>query len=189
MSKSVEHNRSLVASLIGSLQFGNTEGHARRTEVQRHGYARVRLADLYESFLTLVRLGDPDDSQRFTGLLLQVGEYLDRHADATARVYLMSWSPDTGQRLRVRTLSESGQIESANAFFQGESVPAAGTRQGEVYPGDRAYKSDEELSIQIHMLSVRTEAEANSGIEPVPAIAVWVPVAMGVDTFVQDVPQ
>lgn len=186
---SVRHNRALVEGLIRSLQFAATEGHGERTEIHKHGYARVNLTELYESFLTQIQFANPTDSQRYTGLLLQVREFLDRNPNAPASIYLMSWSPEQGQVARVRSVDENGEIQSSGAFFQGASIARGSLRQGEVYPGDREMKIEDELTVQIHLLNLKEGAGQNSILaERVPAVAIWMPADMGVDTLVQDAP-
>jgi len=183
---SVVHNCSLVGSLMQTLRFSATEGHAERTEMHRNGHAHVELGELYEVFLTQIQFANPTDSQRFTGLLLQVREYLDRNPNAAASIYLMSWSPEQGQTARDRSLDENAEIQSSGAFFQGASVPRGNLRQGEVYPGDREMKATNELTVQIHLLNLRDETRVAA--ESVPAVAVWMPADMGLDTLVQDRP-
>lgn len=182
---SIEQNRTLVEGFVGSLQFVATEGHGERTDIQRHGYARVSLMDLYELLLTQIQLVSPVDSQRYTGLLLQVREYLDRIPNAAANVYLMSWSPAQAQMTRVRSVDENGEIEQ---LFQGENNESKNFRRGEVYPGDREIRNTEEFCIQIHFLNLQEKPPQDRVLaERVPVVAVWMPADMGMDTLVQDV--
>lgn len=181
---SAEHNRNLINVLLQSLQFSMADdGSNDRTDMQRHGYARVNLTTLYESFLTQIQLANPTDSQRYTGLLLQVREYLDNHPDATASVFLMSWSQNGGQVPRGRSLDDNGEIEQ---LFQGASV-VGGVQRRDIYPGDRDMKNSTELTVQIHLLNLRDSA-SRSIAERVPNIAIWMPADMGVDTLVQELP-
>ncbi len=188
-SASVEHNRALLQRLNQSLQFSATAGHLERTEANQHGYAHVALAGLYESFLTQVQLANPTDSQRYTGLLLQVREYLDRNPDAAASIFLMSWSSEHGQIARERSLDENAEIQSSGAFFQGASLGRGSLVQGEVYAGDREMRVADELTVQIHLLNLKNGGTPNHVVaESVPAVAIWMPADIGVDTLVQDPP-
>ncbi len=183
---SIQHNQRLVEGFMGSLQFSATVGHSERTDIQRHGYARVSLTELYELFLTQIQLASPVDSQRYTGLLLQVREYLDRNPNAAANIYLMSWSPGRGQMTRVRSVDDNGEIEQ---LFQGENNESTNFRRGEVYPGDREIRNTEEFCIQLHFLNLQERPPQNRVLaERAPVVAVWMPAEMGVDTLVQDVP-
>jgi hypothetical protein len=186
---SVERNRALVMGLTQSVEFSVTDGHDDRTEMQRHGYARATLTDLYESFLTQIQFANPADSQRYTGLLLQVREYLDRNPNAAATIFLMSWSSELGQVARDRSLDENAEIQSSGAFFQGASLGRGSMRQGEVYPGDREMRAADELTVQIHLLNLKASGSQNRTVAAkVPAVAIWMHADMGVDTLVQDAP-
>jgi hypothetical protein len=144
----------------------------------------VALAELYESFLTRVQFANPMDSQRYTGLLLQVREYLDRNPNAAATIYLMSWQQERGQSARVRSLDENGEIAQ---LFQGAAL-VSGVQRRDIYPGDRDTRAPDELTVQIHLLNLRDGASNQMLVERVPAAAVWMPADMGVDTLVQAPP-
>ncbi len=175
---SVERNRELVDHLVGSLRFTATE--------HGHGHARVPLRELYTSLLTQLQFVSPTDSQRFTGLLLQLGASLNRNPDVAASVFLMSWSPDSGQVTRMRSVDENEEVEQ---LFQGPSPERENLRRGDVYPGDREIKVTEELTIQIHFLKLQNKPPQTRVVaERVPAVAIWMPADMGVDTLVQDAP-
>lgn len=183
---SVEHNRTLVNRLVGSLSFTPDNGHDHRTEAQRHGYARVGLEELYNSFLTQLQFVSPPDSQQFIGLLLQLKEFLNRNPNAATSVYLMSWSPDKGQVSRLRSVDEDTEIEQ---LFQGASIERGDFRRGEVYPGDRDIKITQEFTVQIHVLNLQERAPRNRMLaERVSAVAIWMPADMGTDTLVQNLP-
>lgn len=183
--QSVAHNRTLVQAL-GSLTFKPMDGHSERTEMMRVGYACVALEGLFQGFLSAFQFADPSDSQRFTGILLQVREFLDRTPDATASIYLMAWSAESGQMQRERTLNEQSELTSGS-FFQGASLESSQFQRGELYPGDREIYSADELTIQIHLHRI----EKPKGVvlqERVPALAIKLPAAMGGDTLIQDLP-
>lgn len=180
--ESVAHNRALIEALV-ALAFLPIEGHPERTDVMHIGHARFKLENLFDDFLSQFRLTDPNDSQRYTGLLLQIREFLDRNANAS--VYLMSWSPAAGQVARTRTLDANSEIPSP--FFQGASIARGGNRTGDVYPGDREIRSPDELSVQVHMLTL-LGAEGAPVCVRVPALAIKLPAAMGSDMLIQDLP-
>jgi hypothetical protein len=185
---SMAHNQRTIETFLDSLQSGPVDGHSERTANERHGHARISANDLYELFLTQVQFADPADSQQFTGLLLQIREFLDRNPNAAANVYLMCWTPEAGQASRQRTLDENSEIATSGAFFSGASVESSRFRRGEVYPGDREMKLTDELSIQIHILDLLDRQSGTAIAERVPAIAVWMPAGMGTDMLVQDLP-
>ncbi len=163
-------NRDLVARLLERLGEGlrPDEGDPRRERpFQTHRVANgLSLRGIYEELLTRLRVTQPVDSTRFTGLLLQVGRHLEDHPKATCTVYQMS-----GGVRRSRTVNDEGEIP----LFQGANSDRA---SGEiVYPGDDEIHAANELTIQIHTLRV---IHAGGEVEvDVPAVAVWVPHAMG----------
>jgi len=172
----VTNNQAAVAAFISSLPFNEDEGHRQRTPEQRHRVAEhVPLGRLYEELLTKLRVTWPSDSQGFTGLLLQVGAYLEANPDATGSVYLMS-----GGRVRRRSVDDNGEIRN---LFQGKN-PRTGPV---IYPGDREIRGTAGLTVQIHTLSVRDDHDAEIAAD-VPAVAVWVPAAMANDWVVQQTP-
>jgi hypothetical protein len=88
---------------------------------------------------------------------------------------------------RNRGLDANAELPSSGAFFQGASVGRGQYKTGDVYPGDRAICSADEVSIQIHLLTLNS-ADGAVAAERVPAVAIKLPAAMGSDTLVQDLP-
>jgi hypothetical protein len=129
----------------------------------------VNLADLYTNLLTLWRVTRQAESQRYTGLLLQVAAFLEENPDAKAKVYVMNKKIS-----RERTLD--GDV--VNNLFQGPS-PADGSQ----YPGDQLMRDSSVLSVQLHFLNLK-RSHAIIG-ENIPAIAVWVPASMSRGWLVQ----
>ncbi len=99
----------------------------------------------------------------------------------------MSWAPASGQIPRNRSLDENSELPSSGAFFQGASIGRGQYKTGEVYAGDRAVFSADELTIQIHLLTLNTR-EGALVCERAPAVAIKLPAAMGSDTLIQDLP-
>ena len=173
----VEHNRALVDALVSPLRLAAIHGH---------GHARVDLAGLYQNFLSQLQFVSPTDSQRFTGLLLQLKAFLNRNSDTPASIFLMSWSPEGGQVTRIRSVDENAEIEQ---LFQGPNPESGNLRRGEGYPGDREITETEEFSVQIHFLQLQEKPPRSRTIaERVPVVAIWMPAGMGTDTLVQDLP-
>lgn len=170
----IRDNRQVIESFSAALSFADDRGDSRRTADQVHKVSEdVPLSALYRELLTKLRITWPSDSQRFTGLLLQVGAHLEANPEATCTVYQMS-----NGRVRRRTVDDTGAIKN---LFQGANFDGSDV----TYPGDRNIRGAFGLTIQIHTLSVRD----NSGTElasGVPAVAVWVPAAMGAEWLVQD---
>lgn len=166
-------NRQIVSEYISTLPFQPAEGHLRRTQIQRHDIADdVPLREVYETLLVQLRFTRGPDSQRFTGLLLQIKEYLDNNPGATCRVYRMS-----GGAIRHRGLSSDDQVDQ---LFQGSNSDSRGI----VYPGDRAIRKSDGLTVQLHSLALTRDGKTI--LSSVPTIAVWVPREMGRAWFVQE---
>lgn len=173
----VEQNRGLVQGLVDRLAWEDDLGHDARTDMQRHLVSRgIPLRRLYDEFLTSFKTPRPEDSQRFTGVLLQIEAYLRSNPAATCTIFRMSPRDE-----RSRELTDKDII---NYLFQGESRAAGGHRRGEVYPGDQSIVADEGLTIQLHTL--RLHRGGRDVAVNVPAIALFVPEEMAADTLVQD---
>lgn len=167
----VQANQELVAGLLAHLEgrFGPDDGHPRRTEAQIHGVAvDVPLRLVYEEFLTRLRVTRLVDSVQFTGLLLQVGRYLEQHPDATSTIYRMR-----GGATRGRSVDGDDQIPT---LFQGPNYDRSTTPLTTIYPGDREIHAPHALTVQIHTLQV--QRDGMPPLDDVPAVAIWVPRAM-----------
>lgn len=168
-----QSNRVVVDDFISGLQLEQDEGHARRTEEQKHFVATGVSLDLaYSELLSRLQLSNRNEWQRYAGMLKQVSDYLEDYGDEECTVFLMSRGT-----LRVRSVDGSGEIPT---LFQGPNPD----RTGEYYPGDRQIRASEGLTIQIHNLTVRQDG--NLVADNVPAIAVWVPNSMSQPWLVQD---
>jgi len=169
----VQANRDAVAAFIQGLQFVNNEGHAQRTDIQRHQVSvGVPLRDAIERLLVRMRVTGTTDSQRYTGMLLQLSRALDDNPDETCAVFRMS--PASRRR---RGIDENGEVTN---LFQGAAPVLPLERRGEVYPGDSAIREDGNVTIQIHTLDLTREEGGVQRVvmENVPVIAVWVPARM-----------
>ena len=165
-------NRRIVQNFIAGLQFAPDQGHPQRTEAQHHLVAAdVPVSSILENLLVSLRMTYSPDSQRMTGVMIQIQKHLESHSDTLGSVYLMS----SGQS-RVRAANISNEIPT---LFQGANFAGDVT----TYPGDREIRGTDRLTIQIHNLDVTT---SEGSIASVPAIAVWVPTAMWNDWYVQE---
>lgn len=171
-------NRDTVARFIATVSWRDDDGEKRRTREQVHFVsADVLLQRAYEDLLTPLRFTDEYDSQAFTGALLQIGEYLQAHADANCVIYRMS--KDT---LRMRSANDDGEIPT---LFQG-AYPVEAAHRGEIYPGDERIRAADGITIQIHTLEVRQKNRGPVIADYVPAVAVFVPASMSRDWLVQE---
>lgn len=162
----VQSNRDAVAEFTDELAFANDGGHPDRTPVQRHQLCdNVPLQTVIEQLLVRVRITGNTDSQRNTGLLLQLSRALEDNPDELCTVYRMS--PGAQRR---RGVDENGEVTN---LFQGEAPVHPRERRGEVYPGDRAIRDDENVTVQIHTLDLTRDEVVIA--RNVPVVAVWVP--------------
>ncbi len=173
----IEANRWLVSNFLDGLELLPDDGHPDRTSVQRHLLAQdVRLEMVLQDLLVPYRIPTPNDSQKFTGLLLQLRRAIEQNPNELCNVYRMS--PDETRR---RGLNAEGKISN---LFQG-AYPVERSRRGSVYPGDRELHHPNRVTIQVHMLTL-TDQQNNIQGENVPVIAVWVPSRLAAGWIVQD---
>lgn len=159
-------NRQTVAAFIQALDFVDDDGSPNRTDIQRHLVCRdVPLLQVVEDLLVKMRLTGTTDSQRNTGLLLQISKALETNPDEVCTIYRMS-----GGRRRDRGVDEDGEVLN---LYQGEAPVQPRDQRGTVYPGDRRIRDDDNVSIQIHTVNLTREGTVVA--ENVPVVAVWVP--------------
>ena len=173
----VQANQQAVTEFVQDLSFGEDDGHVDRTDVQRHHVCRgIPLLTAIEQLLVNMRITGTTDSQRNTGLLLQLSKALEDFPDEACTVYRIS--PVTGRR---RGIDENGEVSN---LFQGEAPVHPVERRGKVYPGDRAIRDDDNVTIQIHILDLTRDDHVVA--ENVPVLAVWVPARLARAWIVQD---
>ena len=179
----IQANREAVATFLEGMTFVDNEGRPDRTGIQRHKVCReVLLRDVIDQLLVRMRITSTVDSQRNTGMLLQLSRALENDPDERCTVYQMS-SP----LRRRRGIDENGELTN---LFQGAAPVDPPERRGEVYPGDLAILDDNTITVQIHTLDL-TKKENNvdqTVMENVPVIAVWIPARLAQGWISQDQP-
>lgn len=170
----IGNNRDVITGFLAQLKLVPDVGHSERTDMQRHLVAsNLSLELVYRDLLTKLLLTRAGDSQRFTGLLLQLASYLENN-DAPCTVYQMS-----AGTVRERTLNDDDEIPN---LFQGENP----LHSGEIYPGDRQIRAAHGVTVQIHSLRLlRDKTSKEIVANEVPAVAVWVPKDMAGDWLSQ----
>jgi len=164
----LDANRDAVAAFVRQQAWQENPGHHDRTPFQKHLMSNnLRLADVMSQLLVLVRLTGITDSQRFTGLLLQLSKALDDNPEERCAVFQMSPT----QRRR-HDVSDNGEVAN---FFQGEAPVMPLERRGSIYPGDRAIRLDDHVSVQIHTVDLTRDARRAIVTENVPVLTVWIP--------------
>ena len=169
--EAIDGNRSVVQKFLNTLRFRSDAQRTSRIETWHNVLKDVRLKDVYENLLVPLRVTRLVDSQKFTGVRLQIAAYLDTHPDALCTIYYINKGNP-----RKRTLNKNDEIPT---LFQGPSP-----RTGETYPGDRKIKASKGVTIQIHILElVRENGENFSGV---PTTAIWLPKEVSTDWLVQN---
>ena len=67
----------------------------------------------------------------------------------------------------------------SRTYSRGEAPVQPRERRGEIYPGDRAIRDNEVVTIQIHNLELTRDRGAIVVARDVPVLAVWVPLRLG----------
>ena len=173
----IQANTETVNEFLGQINLVEDEGHLDRTEIQRHKVCRnALLSDVMKQLLVRIRISGTGDSQRNVGLLLQLSQALEKDSKEHCTIYLMS--PLERRQRRVR---DNGEI---HYLYQGEAPVRPIERRGEIYPGDRALRDNDNISIQIHIIDLIRQG--NTIKESVPIIAVWVPERLAIPWIHQD---
>ena len=172
-------NQRAVRDFVRGLAFDEDDGHQDRTDVQRHEVCRgVPLRTAMEQLLVELRITGTTDSQRNTGLLLQLSKALEDDPGEVCTIYRMS--PATG---RSRGVKEEGRIIN---LFQGAAPVSPRERRGKIYPGDLAIRDADNVTIQIHTLELTREKGRQVVVGDVPVVAVWVPERLARAWIAQD---
>lgn len=170
---SIENNQVIVA-FLDNISFTDDDGDPRRTPEQIHKVANnISLKSAYEDLLIQLRMTRLNDSQRFTGVLLQLINHIDEYPNAKCTIYLMS-----AGNPRKRTANDNDEIPN---LFQGRN-PLSGKA---IYPGDRKIYNPNNLTIQVHILRIES-SDRSRVYESIPAIAVRIPKNMSFDWVVQN---
>ncbi len=166
----ISNNRSVVDNFLKSFKFVDADGHPKRTIAQKHRLCKnVPLHDVMKQLMIPIRITDRGDSQRHTGLLLQLSKALENSCQEVCTIYIMS--PFT-KKHRSRGIDEKGEITN---LFQGEAPVNPAKERGTYYPGDRNIRDIDNVTVQIHTLSIKKRKSNVVIHDDVPVIAVWVP--------------
>ena len=165
---SIEENRRVIEEFLSqhTEAFQEDSGDENRTDNQRHLVAEIPLIEIYNEILLRYRVAQPDDSDVSTTIISLVQNYLELEPHSTGLVYQMSKGST-----RIRAQDAGGAISN---YFQGANRPTG-------YFGDKTVKDESKLSIQIHRLDIKRDAESRSPIiyYGVYGLTIWVPGAIG----------
>jgi hypothetical protein len=168
-------NRNIIEAFISkhSDKFSENIGAANRTPSQKHLHCSTLFAEeVLRDLLLEIVISDHDDSNRFTGLFLQIREALDQNAALPADVYIMS----PGE---ARSRTRRPETDGVNPF--------QGANPATQYPGDQGIRDDSRICVQIHRLSELRPAGTGAGDTyfDVCLLAVFLPLTFGRDHLVQ----
>lgn len=149
--------------------FKQDDGHAERTQDQRHLVARFSMRECLDQLLNKLKFTRESDSATFSTLRGLLKQHLAQNPEEECEIYLMSAKDLNDWKRRIRKLDRNDEIQQ---LFQGRNP-----RIGEViYPGDSEIKNETLLTIQVHLLDIR-----DTFFTDVPTIAIWVPERIGKD--------
>jgi hypothetical protein len=175
----LEANRRAVTGFVtrDDLIWREDDGHPDRTDAQRHLVCdEVPLQEVVSELLVQMRITGTTDSQRNTGMLLQLQKALEDNPDETCRLYRMS-----GGRVRQRSVDDNGEVTN---LYQGENPVVPRNLRGSIYPGDRAIRDNSNVTVQIHTLQLtRNDVPV---ADNVAVLTVWVPSRMAEGWLAQE---
>jgi hypothetical protein len=167
-------NAAAIAKLVQGLPLVDDVTYPATEPTQQHRVVHdVPLLSVVE-MLVDYRLEDPRDTAAFTGILVALGEALQRDPNIKVSVYQMR----PGARGTGRTVSAEGTLD--DGFQQGPTRLAGG---GTNYPGDAFFKSADQFSIQLH--SYDLSRQSNVVATSAPLVAMNVPRHLAKDWLVQ----
>jgi len=176
--EAIEENRAVIDEYLNSIDLEDDEGHPDRTTYQRHQLSpSVSLREVYENFLLSLRFTSLSDAQNFLGIIVVIRQVLDQNPEERCQIYNMS----SGEARR-RTLNDQGEIPN---LFQGAAPVNPPERRGEIYPGDRLIRSNDDITIQIHNLNLQMKGRQKI-YEDVPNVAIHIPGRLENDVLIQD---
>jgi hypothetical protein len=169
----VAANRELFSEVGHSYQFNldTTFGQP----AQQHLHCDQALLDtVLQNILLRYRVEDPTDTQNMLGLLLQLSRALKANPGETVSLYKMRPAYLGSRGLKNDRMASIGQLH------QGPTRSGAGYS----YPGDRDFRDQNRVTIQLHTVNL-TENDVLVS-ESVPILAVWVPQRMDLHWVIQD---
>ena len=169
-------NSSSIQSLMEEYPFlPDSATYASTEKAQQHVVSRQiplrRVLDLLIDY----RLEDAKDTAMFTGILVALGEGLSQDPNATAVVYRMR--PNAPG---VRRTATDGLLP--NGFQQGRTALSGG---GTAYPGDRVFRDDVRLTLQLHSYDLTYVSNGPVIVPGAPLIAIYIPPSLARDWLVQ----
>ena len=175
-----DENRRIISETTDSLDFFPDTSFASSQIAQKHLVCKsASLRNLLSTLLVPYRTSSAKDAQNMTGLLMQLSDSLERNPSETAFVYQMR--PEASSE---RSVDNNGRV---NQVFQGPTRVRGSSNQQYSYPGDRDFRDEDRVSVQLHCFNLRNDRDQLVA-RNMPVIAVWVPKRMRLDWLVQNQP-
>lgn len=187
--KLIEPNSKIVASFLDAhkKEFKTDEGDILRTEDQRNLVANVSMKICLSDLLNQLKFTLESDSQTYSSIRSLMSGYLINHPNEQCAVYVMTSKITDGevdQKVRNRRLGKNNT--EVQQLFQGRNDKTK-------YPGGRAIRKENMVSIQIYRLHITDsngndikDSHGNTLFQDVPTIAIWMPRSIGKDLIGQD---
>ena len=173
-------NNRTVTYFIESLTFSQQELYPTEREAQQHLVCHdVPLAAVIDELLTPFRTSNHRETESLLAVSMQLAYALEQNPEESVVVYHMR--PDATSN---RTLNNQRLIAQ---IFQGPTRAPRGSSQEYTYPGDRLFRDDHRISIQIHYFDIR-DRTGNVLVRRTPVIAVFIPEGMRQPWLVQEQP-
>jgi hypothetical protein len=152
--------------------------------VDNHLFAvDIPIKNLLEQLLVDYKIKSPEESLRFSGLILLIQDYLNQYPAELCDVYLMNKGD-----FRSRTIPNLKSKLSQPVLFQGKTDQGKFNSNPIKYPGDTKIKEVNKLTVQIHRLDfkVTDESYTPSGFNDFAILTIWIPEKMSIDLVYQD---
>lgn len=171
----VETNRAVFSECVSQRAFAPLPAELYGQPATRHSAViGVPLLEVYDSFLVQVGVAEADDSQAYSGVMMQIAHYLQNHPDELCDIYLMNASGETQRAINSTT-------KKIDNIFQGSNRQPG---DSQYYPGDREIHAPDRLCIHLRRLDL-TENNQTVATD-VPDLAIWIPEKMEQDWLVQE---
>jgi hypothetical protein len=175
-AEAVVTNRALFNAFRQTHPFRPYDGLDRRHQKSHRNLvvSGLPLRVAHEELLTRYRVSRLEDSSRMGPLLRLVQRRLIECPEDTCSVFLMA---------EGHSRHRGYQDDQISYLFQGRQFATQGGERVETYPGDRAVRSPNGISIQMSYLDLGERVSLVA--ENVPHLAVWVPAELARDTLLQ----
>lgn len=170
----VESNREVTEAFLPGLSWSRHEVAPNVPDMQVHLRADIPLREALEGLLGSFAVPEEDASD-YLSLMVGLSAAVDRNQDLGCVVFQMSQGT-------IRRRSLEADTTKIKNLFQGRSRDM---KKKESYPGDRAIRVDDVVTIQIHRVTA-VDDSGNEVRSNIPVLAIWIPESLGFGALVGD---